>query len=181
MPATETQFVLRGCCSRKGLRQEIRGRMWWSLERQIGLFLGRLCLQLIDELCFLFFSCRFFLSLCILSGLTMSDLQQVFKGPQSILRNEQSHRTLITTKRKGGKKVILAGRWIAECLLLTYLNVLMKMRCNKFLVIKNASFSSAIQILACRQTAQSAVKLITRKQMLDENAENMADPEMAIL
>lgn len=123
----------------------------------------------------------FFLSLCILSGLTMSDLQQVFKGPQSILSNEQSHRTLITTKRKGGKKVNLAGRWIAECLLLTYLNVLMKMRCNKFLVIKNASFSSAIQILACRQTAQSTVKLITRKQMLDENAENMADPEMAIL
>lgn len=111
----------------------------------------------------------FFLSLCILSGLTMSDLQQVFKGPQSILSNEQSHRTLITTKRKGGKKVNLAGRWIAECLLLTYLNVLMKMRCNKFLVIKNASFSSAIQILACRQTAQSTVKLITRKQMLDEN------------
>lgn len=118
---------------------------------------------------FCFLVVAFFLSLCILSGLTMSDLQQVFKGPQSILRNEQSHRTLITTKRKGGKKVILAGRWIAECLLLTYLNVLMKMRCNKFLVIKNASFSSAIQILACRQTAQSTVKLITRKQMLDEN------------
>lgn len=137
MPATETQFVLRGCCSRKGLRQEIRGRMWWSLERQIGLFLGRLCLQLIDELCFLFFSCCF--SFVIVHSLWTNNEwpPTSFQGTPKYTEQWTEPQNPHHNQKKRRKKVNLAGRWIAECLLLTYLNVLMKMRCNKFLVIKN--------------------------------------------